>query len=274
LITSEKTGYYSDFGSIDQLCKAFNNAFVYDGIYSPSRKKTFGNKTTGLPGHKFLVFTQNHDQAGNRLKGDRLTTMVDKETLKLIAGSAFFSPYIPLIFMGEEYGETNPFLYFISHSDEGLITAVREGRKREFSYLSESENMSDPQSEGTFNNSKLGWHLNEEQEDLLAFYKELIRLRKSHAVLKNTDRLGTEAEVIKDSKAIVLLRQYHENVVICIFNYDKETVTLELTAPKKPLFVLLNSSGNDWKGIRNTNLADRKISVNPRSVMLLSDLKG
>jgi maltooligosyltrehalose trehalohydrolase len=274
LVTSEKTGYYSDFGSIDQLCKSFNSAFVYDGIYSPSRKRTFGNKTTGLPGHKFLVFAQNHDQAGNRLKGDRFTTMVDTETLKLIAGSVFFSPYIPLIFMGEEHGETNPFLYFISHGDDDLINAVREGRKREFSYLTESEEMSDPQSEETFNASKLGWNLNEKQEDLLSYYKELIRLRKTHKVLKNTDRLGTEAEVIKNSNVIVLLRQYLENMVICILNYEKKPVTLELEAPKKPLFVLLNSSGADWKDNQNSGLSDRKITINPQSVMLLSDLKG
>jgi maltooligosyltrehalose trehalohydrolase len=273
-VTSEKTGYYSDFGSIDQLCKSFNSAYVYDGIYSPSRKRTFGNKTTGLPGYKFLVFSQNHDQTGNRLKGDRLTTMVDQETLKLIAGTVFFSPYIPMIFMGEEYGETNPFLYFISHSDNGLIRSVREGRKREFSYLADSADIPDPQSEETFNISKLGWNLNEQQEDTLAFYKELIRLRRTHIVLKNTERLGTEAEVIKGSNSIVLLRQYQENVVICILNYEKEPVTLELTAPKKPLFILLNSSGKEWKSIQNASLGDKKINVNPRSVMLLSDLKG
>jgi maltooligosyltrehalose trehalohydrolase len=274
LVTSEKTGYYSDFGSIDQLCKSINSAYVFDGIYSPSRKRTFGNKTTGLPGNKFLVFAQNHDQAGNRLKGDRFTTMVNTETLKLIAGTVFFSPYIPLIFMGEEHGETNPFLYFISHGDDELINAVREGRKREFSYLAESDCMSDPQAEETFNASKLGWKLDEKQEDLLAYYKELIRLRKTHKVLKNTDRPGTEAEVIKDCNAIVLLRQYQESLVICILNYEKRPVELELTAPKKPLFVLLNSSGDDWKNNQNSSLSDRKISINPQSVILLSDLKG
>lgn len=274
LITSEKTGYYSDFGTIDQLCKSFNSAFVYDGIYSQSRKRTYGNKTTGLPGHKFLVFSQNHDQIGNRIKGDRLSTMVDAETLKLIAGTVFFSPYIPLIFMGEEYGETNPFLYFISHGENDLIQAVREGRKRVFNYLSEDE-VPDPQAVETFNKSKLSWeNKNEDQSNLLAFYKELIRLRKTHDVLKNTDRLGTEADIVKDRKAIVLLRQYHENLIICILNFEDESVTLEMTAQKKPLFVLLDSSGTNWKSSQNVSLGDNKISVNPKSVLLLSDLKG
>lgn len=277
LITSEKTGYYSDFGTIDMLCKSLNNAYVYDGIYSPSRKRTFGNKTTGLLGSKFLVFIQNHDQTGNRLHGDRLSALVDSETLKLIAGTLFFSPFIPLIFMGEEYGEKNPFLYFVDHSDLGLIKAVQEGRKKEFSYLDEQESFPDPQSEETFKQSKLNWETqNEQQAELLDFYKELIRLRKKHPVLRNAVRVGTEADVVKDRNTIVLLRQNHENIIICIMNFEDNQVTLELAPQKKPFFVLLNSSGKDWKNIRNVSMDNKtkEISINPKSVILLSDLKG
>lgn len=275
LVTSEKTGYYSDFGTIEILCKAINNAFVYDGIYSPQRKRTFGNKTAGLPGSKFVVFSQNHDQTGNRFKGDRLPSLVDLETLKLIAGTVFLSPYIPLIFMGEEYGEKNPFLYFISHSDKSLIKAVREGRKREFAYLAGEEDVPDPQAVETFEKSSLQWeNQTEQQTDLLDFYKELIRLRKSHLVLNNTERIGTEADVVKESNAIVLLRQYHENLIICVMNFEEKPITLELAAPKKQLFILLNSSGKDWKSVRNEKLDDKEITINPKSVILLSDLKG
>jgi maltooligosyltrehalose trehalohydrolase len=277
LITSEKTGYYSDFGTIGMLCKSLNSAYVYDGIYSPSRKRTFGNKTTGLPGSSFLVFLQNHDQTGNRLHGDRLSAMVDSEALKLIAGTLFFSPFIPLIFMGEEYGEKNPFLYFVEHSDPGLIKAVREGRKREFSYLDEHESFPDPQSEETFNQSKLSWDIQSEQQaELLEFYKELIRLRKKHPVVRNTDRNGTEADVVKDRNTILLLRQNNENITICIMNFEDKPVTLELARQKKPLFVLLNSSGKDWNKIQNVSLEKKanEITINAKSVILLSDLKG
>ncbi len=274
LVTGEKTGYYSDFGTIEILCKSLNNAFVYDGIFSPYRKRTFGNKTTGLHGSKFVVFAQNHDQIGNRFKGERLSSIVDNETLKLIGATVFFSPYIPLIFMGEEYGEINPFLYFISHGDKGLIKAVREGRKREFAHLGGDE-ISDPQDVETFEKSRLQWgNHTEVQTDLLDFYKELIRLRKTHPVLKNTERIGTEAEVVKESKAIVLLRQYHENLIICIMNFEEKPVTLELAAPKKQLFVLLNSSGKSWKSQHNVKLDEKKITINPKSVILLSDMKG
>lgn len=277
LVTSEKTGYYSDFGTIDKLSKSLNNAYVYDGIYSPSRKKTFGSRTTGIPGSSFLVFIQNHDQTGNRLHGDRLSALTDTETLKLIAGTLFFSPFIPLIFMGEEYGEQNPFLYFVSHGDTDLINAVREGRRREFSYLSQNTDFTDPQSEETFNRSKLSWALkNPGQSELLEFYKEVIRLRKKHPVLHNTDRLGTEADVVKDRNAIILLRQYKENHVICIMNFEDKTVSLELAPQKKQLFILLNSSGTDWKNNENVALEHKakEISINPKSVMLLSNLKG
>ena len=146
LVTGETFGYYSDFGSIDHLSKSFNNAFVHDGTFSQFRKRTFGNRISDLPGSKFVVFTQNHDQIGNRMLGERMTSLVDHETLKILAAAILTSPYIPLIFMGEEYGETNPFRYFTSHQDKKLARAVRKGREKEFAWISGKVKVPDPQS--------------------------------------------------------------------------------------------------------------------------------
>jgi len=120
-LTGEKNGYYADFGKVQHLVNSFNHGYVYNGTYSNHRKKIFGTSTVGLPGEKFVVFTQNHDQVGNRMLGDRLSNMVDFETLKLAAGAMFVSPFVPMLFMGEEYAEDNPFLYFISHGDKHLV---------------------------------------------------------------------------------------------------------------------------------------------------------
>jgi maltooligosyltrehalose trehalohydrolase len=274
LVTGEQFGYYSDFGTINHLSKSFNDVFVYDGAFSKFRKRTFGNKISDLPGSRFVVFTQNHDQVGNRLQGERLASLVDHETLKMLAAAIITSPYIPLIFMGEEYGETNPFLYFTSHQDKDLINAVREGRKREFSWAANIENIPDAQSVETFNNSKLNWDTRQEpQQELLAFYKELISMRKSHPVLKNTDRKGLEADVVKEKNALVLLRQYHENLVVCILNFEDSQISLEMERSKKTLFVLLDSSGEGWSNSRNSVPEGNKITVNGKSVLILSDVK-
>ena len=120
LLTGEQGGYYEDFGRLAQLAKAFREGFVYSGQYSPYRRRRHGSSSRGLPGQRFIVFAQNHDQVGNRLLGDRLTRLVSFEALKLAAGAMILSPFLPLLFMGEEYGEVAPFHYFISHSDPAV----------------------------------------------------------------------------------------------------------------------------------------------------------
>jgi maltooligosyltrehalose trehalohydrolase len=272
LVTGEHHSYYSDFGKMSHLVKSFKDAFVFDGVYSSHRNKTFGNSTKGHPGSRFAVFSQNHDQIGNRMNGDRLSTLVDFETLKLLAAATFFSPYVPFIFMGEEYGETNPFMYFTSHEDEKLIQSIRDGRKNEFSYIDAQEEVPDLQSLEAFNNSKLNWDNHSAQQiKLFDFYKELIRLRKSHPVLKNTDRVGLEADIIKDTNALVLLRQSMQNHIICIMNFEEKPVTLELQDSKKHLIVLLDSSQENQ--VKRQQIGD-KLTVKPKSVLLVSDVKS
>ena len=155
LLTKENRGYYEDFGEIWHLEKAFREGFVYSGRYSRFRKRRHGNSSKERPTYQFVVFSQSHDQVGNRMAGDRLTLTQSFEKLKLAAGTVILSPFVPLLFMGEEYGEIAPFQYFTSHSDNDLIEAVRKGRRDEFVAFEWEGDVPDPQAESTFLNSKL-----------------------------------------------------------------------------------------------------------------------
>ncbi|NON63297.1 malto-oligosyltrehalose trehalohydrolase [Acidianus sp. DSM 29099] len=168
--TGERDSYYEDFGEIEKIAKALKDVFVYDGVYSKFRKKTHGFPVGNLPGNKFVVYCQNHDQVGNRLDGKRIISLVGKEKAKMLPFLYLLSPYIPMLFMGEEYGEENPFLFFTDFSDAEIIKGLREGRKKEM-----GKYYYEPQSEETFNRSKLSWKIDEE---LLGLYKALISLRK------------------------------------------------------------------------------------------------
>ncbi len=155
ILTGEHNGYYEDFGKVKHLVKAFREGFVYSGEYSAFRKRQHGNSSKDCPAFRFVVFSQSHDQVGNRTQGDRLSQTQSFEKLKLAAGVVFLSPYIPQIFMGEEYAEIAPFHYFIDHSDDALVQAVREGRKKELASFGWEGDPRDPAAEDTFIVSRL-----------------------------------------------------------------------------------------------------------------------
>jgi len=195
-LTGERNGYYSDYGSLDDIVKAFKDVFVYDGRYSIFRKKTHGAKVGNLNACKFVVYIQNHDQVGNRGDGERLSFLVDKESYKIASALYLLSPFIPMIFMGEEYYERNPFLFFSDYSDPQAIKRVREGRLRG------NGQTIDPQSDEAFEKSKLSWIINEE---IYNFYKELIKTRKMYGnncsrkvdIYKGEDWLSISMEKIE-----------------------------------------------------------------------------
>ncbi|HEY9742469.1 MAG TPA: malto-oligosyltrehalose trehalohydrolase, partial [Coleofasciculaceae cyanobacterium] len=190
VITGEQTGYYRDFGKVEQLAKAYKESFVYSWEYAPHRKRYHGSDASDRPGHQFVVCTQNHDQVGNRMLGERLTHLVSFEGLKLAAGALLLSPYIPMLFMGEEYGEDSPFLYFVSHSDSDLVEAVRQGRKREFADFHAEGEFIDPFSLEAFQQSTLKWDKRKEgkHKALLELYQHLIQLRRTNPALKTLDK--------------------------------------------------------------------------------------
>jgi maltooligosyltrehalose trehalohydrolase len=251
LMTGERQGYYADFGSLQQVVKAFNRAWVYHGSFSPHRKKKFGTCTAGQPGQRFVIFTQNHDQVGNRMKGDRLSSLLDHESLKLAAGAMFVSPFIPLLFMGEEYAEESPFQYFVSHGDKELLSLVQEGRKNEFREFMKDAEPPDPASEDTFERSKLKWDYVEDESKrrMLAYYKKLIALRKEQPLLKPGNRDRIYASEVADKQAIMIVRANDNERLVALMNFSKDNVTIEIPVLNSAnVHLLIYSAHEMWGG--------------------------
>ena len=185
-LTGESHGYYQDFKDIATAADIYREPFFYARRYAPHRDRVHGRSPKGVPRQRFIASIQNHDQTGNRPLGERLASLVDPARLRLGAALMLLSPYVPLLFMGEEYGETSPFLYFIEHGDPVLVDAVRAGREREFEALGTMEAQTDPQAEATFLRCKLDWSLRETEAGahLLALYRDLLALRREEPALK------------------------------------------------------------------------------------------
>lgn len=251
LLTGETQGYYEDFGTIAQLATALREGFVYSGQYSRYRKRRHGNSSADRPADQFVVYAQNHDQVGNRLHGERLSQLVSFEALKLTAGSVALAPAVPLLFMGEEYGEETPFLYFVSHTDPGLIEAVRRGRKEEFRAFRWSGEPPDPQADETFLRSKIDWKRREtgRHRVLLELYRELFRLRRETPPLARPDRNRLEVRAAESSR-LLSIRQWTESVeVCCLFNFGDTDA--DAPAPEqgsRPWELLLDSAEARWEG--------------------------
>lgn len=258
LLTSENEGYYRDYGRLEDLVKSLKEGFVYSGQYSLFRKRNHGSSSRELPADRFIVFAQNHDQVGNRMKGERLSRLVTFESLKLAAGIIFLSPYIPLVFMGEEYGETAPFLYFVSHSDRHLIEGVRQGRKKEFAAFNWMGEPPDPQSLDTFMQSRIDWNKRQKGSNkiLLEFYKELIRLRKDIPALSSLDKESLEVRADPGNNMISLRRWKDESHIIVLFNFSKKDIIVNVPLPPAKWQKLLDSSESKWNG-RGTLLPNR-----------------
>jgi maltooligosyltrehalose trehalohydrolase len=181
LLTGDRGGYYADFGSMADLAKALREVYVYDGRYSAYRDRMHGRPVEGLPAWRFMGFAQNHDQVGNRAKGERLSTLTTPGRVKIAAALVMAAPFVPLIFQGEEWAASSPFLYFTDHEKE-LGQRVSAGRKKDFAAFGwRPEEVPDPQDEETFARSRLKWDEIAEPEHAgtLGWYRELIALRRS-----------------------------------------------------------------------------------------------
>ena len=185
-LTGERHGYYQDFTDFATIADVYREPFFYARRYAPHRDRTHGRSSAGVPRQRFIVCAQNHDQIGNRSGGERLATLVEPAKCRLAAALVLLSPYIPLLFMGEEYGETAPFLYFVEHDDPALVDAVREGRRREFEALGGAGEQIDPQDEDTFRRSRLDWTRRTTRggAQLLHLYTDLLALRREEPALR------------------------------------------------------------------------------------------
>ena len=203
LIPAERQGYYADFGSFRHLAKAMEQIFVYDGVYSCYRKRIHGRSPTQLSYHRFLGYIQNHDQVGNRGLGDRISNIAGLERAKIAAALVLTAPFVPMLFQGEEWAASTPFLYFADHGDPELARAVSEGRKREFVAFGWNPSaIPDPESPATFSASKLNWEEAKQSEhaEMLAWYRELIRLRRSIPCLNDGTAGKTRVAYSEEAK--------------------------------------------------------------------------
>jgi len=197
VLTGEKSGYYADFGSLRLLAKALRQAWVYDGAYSPYRQRVHGRPVAGLAGSQFVVAAQNHDQVGNRAAGERTAALVSDGRLRVAAALLLTSPFVPMLFQGEEWGASTPFLYFTDHDDPVLGRAVSQGRRAEFAEFGwDPDDVPDPQQPATFERSRLDWDEpgQERHAGLLAWHRALIALRRQLPALTDPrlDRVETE----------------------------------------------------------------------------------
>jgi maltooligosyltrehalose trehalohydrolase len=248
LLTGEREGYYRDFGALSDLEAALRDGFVYAGRYSAYRGRRHGSSSRDIPAHRFFVCVQNHDQVGNRMLGERLSSLVDLERSKLAAGTLLLSPFLPLLFMGEEYGETAPFLYFVSHGDPALVDAVRRGRREEFAAFGWKQEPPDPQSEETFLRSKLDHGLREKGEHrlLLEFHRELLRLRRSRPALRRLARDQMEVRVLEAQRTLRLRRWDLGDEVVVFLHFGEGAVAVD--RPGGRWRVALDSADARWGG--------------------------
>lgn len=228
VVTGEQAGYYSDFGRMEDIARAFTDVFVYGGRYSPFRKRVHGRPVEKLSGSRFLGYIQNHDQIGNRAGGERIEFLAAPGRIRAAAALVFFAPFVPMIFQGEEWGATTPFLYFTDHADASLGKAVREGRAREFAAFGwRPEDLMDPQSEETFARSTLNWKEADQEPHraTLRWYRDLIGLRKTRACLKDGCLERTAVRFDETAGWIAISRG--ELLLACNFGQKKQRIPLK-----------------------------------------------
>jgi maltooligosyltrehalose trehalohydrolase len=220
LFTGESDGYYSDFGGLPDLAAALRDGYVYQGQYSRHRRRRHGRPPTGIGAHQLIVFAQNHDQVGNRAQGERLSMMLNAQQLKAVAALTLLSPFVPLLFQGEEWGARTPFLYFTDHENEELGRRVAEGRSLEFSAFRWQGAVPNPQQRETFERSILDWSelSRPENAELFEWYRQLIQLRKAKSVLRKRGERSRHAKaMVKFDEQAGWLRFDHGGV-LAVFN--------------------------------------------------------
>jgi maltooligosyltrehalose trehalohydrolase len=274
-LTGESNGYYEDFTDLRDLATAYAQRFVYNWKYSKHRRRYHGSDASDRLAAQFVVCSQNHDQTGNRMLGERLSQLVPFEALKLAAGTVLLSPYIPLLFMGEEYGEIAPFQYFVSHGDSDLIEAVRQGRKAEFTAFHAQGEPPDAASIETFKRSQLNWSLRTDQsaaaphphQTLLQFYQQVIQLRKHLGIAAASGSQSSDVNsrqpsaVVFDEKQQVLQVQLETRSgnLLSLMNFSDRPAQVQIALGQYPWQNRLDSAISTWAGPGSTappNLID------------------
>lgn len=249
LLDNEGKERYEDFGQMEQLAKAYTDGFVHSGEFVKFRNRRHGASSAGLSGDTFVAFNQNHDQIGNRVGGERLSMLVDFERQKLAAAALLLAPYLPMLFMGEEYGADTPFFYFVSHSEEELIRKVIEGRREEFKNYKWETDPPNPQQEETFKKSKLNWTSRKtgKFQIMLNWHKKLIRLRKSHPALCNFNKNDVRVSLF-GNMGLALHRKSNDQKreLLCVFNLSEKENAFTIPEREKNWIKIIDSREKIW----------------------------
>ncbi len=256
----QTTGYYSDFGDFESLAKSIKSMFVYDGVYSDYRQRKHGRPVDSLSAHHFVGFIQNHDQVGNRATGDRLEQIVGMNRTKAALGLVLTSPFIPMLFQGEEYAASTPFLYFADHEDPEMAKQVAEGRKKEFAAFGWDESqVPNPEDRETFMHSKLNWNEvgEDKHKEMLAWTTQLIHCRRSSISLNDGDRGHVKVTFNEEKRWLRMDR----SLVSSIINLGTEPVTLKV-GPEHQLVLASLPDG--------TRCEDRQVTVPADGFALIS----
>ncbi|GAB3695336.1 malto-oligosyltrehalose trehalohydrolase [Spirosoma flavus] len=279
LINKAKKARYGDFGRMEQLAKAYTDGFVSSGEYVAFRKRKYGASSIGVPGDRFVVFNLNHDQIGNQTGTERLSLLVDFERQKIAAATLLLSPYVPLLFMGEEYADESPFYYFVSHSDQQLIETIRKGRKEEFADFIGDAELPDPADESTFMDSKIRWNTRNEGRHaiMLRWHQTLLTLRRTLPPLRNSSKKDIRITLLGQA-GFVMHRQTvdGQQQLTCLFNLSDEVVTYNLPEWVNTWEKQLDSKEEEWAepGMQNEGALPERlkpgqlISLAPCSVTL------
>ncbi|MGC2617691.1 MAG: malto-oligosyltrehalose trehalohydrolase [Acidobacteriaceae bacterium] len=263
LLTGERKGYYEDFGTLEDLAKSLREVFVYDGRYSPHRDRVHGRPVRGLPGWRFLGYSQNHDQVGNRAQGERLAQLTSIGRAKIAAALEMTAPFVPMIFQGEEWAASARFQYFTDHEEE-LGKLISAGRKREFAAFGwDPADVPDPQARATFERSKLDWSERGEgvHAEMLEWYRRLIALRKETPDLMDGEVSGVRVRFSETELWLVMER----GAVAVAISIAKEPVDVEVRAGS--VVRLASESGVELRAQSSEHGAQLRLS--PDSVAIL-----
>jgi maltooligosyltrehalose trehalohydrolase len=242
--TGEADGYYADFHGLEDIDTALRDGYVYQGKYSVHRGRRHGRPPVGVEAHQLVVSAQNHDQIGNRAQGERLSMLLDIPQLKAIAALTILSPFVPLLFQGEEWGAQTPFLYFTDHEDHELGRLVAEGRSREFSAFRWQGAVPNPQEADTFRRSKLNWsELSQPRHaELLQWYREVIRIRRDKVVMPREGLARSNRAVTAFDAEAGWLTFVH-NGVLAVFNLGD--LAQSVPHPRGDWRLVLRSDSNE-----------------------------
>jgi maltooligosyltrehalose trehalohydrolase len=276
LLTGDLEGYYQDFGRAEHLAKAFERVFVYDGCYSPFRKRRHGNRVGDHDRTRFVVCVHNHDQIGNRARGDRSATYLSQPAQRLACGLLLISPYVPMLFMGEEYGEPHPFPFFCSFGDQDLIRAVRHGRREEFAALDFQwgDQIPDPQDRATFESATLTWQWPEGtfHAGLRRLYRDLLAARRQWPALR--DRQNTTACVLaatdrdQHKSPWLLVQRGQTPCVTAIANLTPDPQPLP-NVDRRDLSWMFSTESTEYGGLRT--LAGEPVEMLPHEMLIFGE---